>query len=263
MVYPDIDPILVQLGPVSIHWYGVTYLIGFMGAFWMCFRRKANVIPSWTADDILDVFFYGALGVIFGGTWGYLLFYEPQLLLQEPIKILRFWDPGRSFHGGLLGVLVSFALFARVHKRRFLDVCDFLAPVIPIGLAMGRLGNFINGELWGRITEVSWGMVFPKAGSLPRHPSQLYEFALEGILLFVVLQWYSSKPRARGAVSALFLILYGLFRFIVEFWREPDLHQGFIAFGWTTMGQLLSFPMIVAGVCVFLFAKSYSYRRIQ
>ncbi len=261
MLYPEIDPVIFQMGPIGIHWYGVTYLVGFIGAFWLCYRSRAKQVLAWTADDILDLFFYAALGIIFGGTWGYLFFYEPGLLIQDPMRLLQFWEPGRSFHGGLLGVLVAVVWFSRAHQRSFLAVCDFIAPVVPIGLAMGRLGNFINGELWGRITQSNWGMVFPKAGSLPRHPSQLYECALEGIVLLCILQWYARKPRLTGSISALFLLLYGIFRFLVEFLREPDFSHGFIALGWATMGQALSLPMIVIGLYIYKYAQNPSNKR--
>lgn len=260
LIFPNIDPIAVKIGPINIYWYGVMYLIGFAAAYWLCYRRRTIVQPPWTKDEIIDLFFYGAVGVIFGGTWGYILFYEPQTFITDPLRALRFWEAGRSFHGGLIGVIVAVWIYALVHKRKFWAICDFVAPVVPIGLATGRLGNFINAELWGRVTDVPWGMVFPNAGNLPRHPSQLYEFALEGVLLFIILQWYSQKPRPIGSVSGLFLLGYGLFRFIVEFFREPDVAQGFVAFDWLTRGQELSLPMILVGAFIMLFAIRASYQ---
>lgn len=257
-IYPDIDPVALQIGPLSIYWYGVMYLLGFAGAFWVCYSRRYTTSKPWKTDDLINLFFYGAVGVIFGGTWGELLFYEPQTIIESPLRLVQFWKPGRSFHGGLLGVLVAVLIYCYQYHRRFLEVMDFAAPAVPLGLATGRLGNFINGELWGRTTEVSWGMIFPHAGHLPRHPSQLYEFALEGVLLFLILILYSKKPRPMGAVSGLFLTCYGLFRFSVEFFREPEMGQDFVAFGWVTMGQLLSLPMVFAGIIMLFYAYCYS-----
>lgn len=255
LTYPDINPVALQIGPLAIHWYGIMYVVGFAGVFWSCYARR---LPDWNRDSIIDLLFYGALGVIFGGTWGYLLFYEPHILFEEPLKFFRFWDPGRSFHGGLLGVLLAVFIFGKVQKRSFLAVTDFIAPAIPIGIMAGRLGNFINGELWGRVTNMPWGIVFPHAGTLPRHPSQLYEFTLEGLGLFFILNLYIKKPRKTGSVSGLFLIYYGIFRFVIEFFREPDVNQGFVALGWITKGQLLSFPMIIIGLGLLFYAKYYS-----
>jgi phosphatidylglycerol---prolipoprotein diacylglyceryl transferase len=258
MLYPDINPVAYQLGPISIYWYGVMYLLGFILAFFVLYWNSRNQRADWTINDILDLFFYVTLGVIFGGTWGYLLFYEPGLLINDPLKIVRFWEPGRSFHGGLIGVVLGMFLFSRAHRRNFWEVCDYAAAVTPIGIATGRLGNFLNAELWGRVTDSSWGMVFPRAGELARHPSQLYEFALEGVALFILLQWYIQKRRPVGAVSGLFLLGYGFFRFMVEFLREPDWNHGFVALGWLTMGQVLSIPMMVGGVLLFMIAKQHS-----
>jgi len=252
LTYPDINPIALQLGPVSIYWYGVMYLLGFLGAYGICYHHRLKTNPTWKPDDIIDLFFYASLGVIFGGTWGYLAFYEPQIFLTDPLRALRFWEPGRSFHGGLVGVLCAILMYCKAQQRQFFAVTDFIAPAIPVGLATGRLGNFINAELWGRVTDAPWAMVFPGAGILPRHPSQLYEFALEGIVLLILLNWYAAKPKPIGTVSGLFLLGYGLMRFIVEFYREPDLHQGFVMLNWLTMGQLLSIPMVVFGLIIFL-----------
>ena len=252
MLYPEINPIAYKLGPISIYWYGVTYLLGFILAFFVCYWNKNHQRIDWTINDLMDLFFYGTLGVIFGGTWGYLLFYEPGRLIDDPLKIIRFWEPGRSFHGGLMGVLLGVFLFSRAQRRHFWEVCDLVAVATPIGIACGRLGNFLNAELWGRVTDVPWAMVFPSAGELARHPSQLYELALEGIALFILLQWYIQKQRPVGSVSGLFLVGYGLFRFIIEFLREPDWNHGFVALGWLTMGQVLSIPMVVGGMVLFI-----------
>lgn len=258
LVYPNINPIVAQIGPLVIYWYGVMYLLGFLGAFWFCWSRRnatQNNGRPWTSDDLINLFFYGAMGVIFGGTWGDLLFYEPQIILEHPLRLVEFWKPGRSFHGGLVGVIIAVFVYCHFYKRRFLEVMDFAAPAVPIGIATGRLGNFINGELWGRVTDVPWGMVFPHTGDqLARHPSQLYQFALEGVLLFIILAVYSRAPRPMGAVSGLFLLGYGLFRCIVEFFREPEIGHSFVAFGWVTKGQILSIPMILAGLALMFYA---------
>jgi len=252
--YPRIDPIAIQLGPVAIHWYGIMYLIGFVAAWWLLRRRAGRADLQWTHGQIDDLIFYGALGVILGGRLGYLLFYKPGAWLDDPLLIVRVWEGGMAFHGGLIGVIVAMVVFARRHGKRPFEVLDFIAPVVPVGLGAGRIGNFINGELWGRVSDVPWAMVFPGAGPQPRHPSQLYEFALEGVVLFVALWWFSARPRPRMAVSGAFLVLYGSFRFGVEFFRMPDAHLGTLAMGWLTMGQLLSLPMIVAGIIMLMLA---------
>jgi phosphatidylglycerol:prolipoprotein diacylglycerol transferase len=258
LTYPNIDPIAFTLGPLSVRWYGLTYLLGFTLAFaWCLYRRRTQSLP-WEIETISDLFFYCALGVIFGGTIGYLLFYHPGQLWADPLSALKFWEPGRSFHGGLMGVLLALFIFARVHRRSFWAVADFLMPSIPLGLAAGRLGNFLNAELWGRTTDMPWGMVFPYAGSLPRHPSQLYEFLLEGVLLFIILALYNRKPRTPGYVSGMFLIWYGCFRIMVEFFREPDVSHGFIFGEWVTMGQFLSFPMIISGLFLLFSSRNAS-----
>lgn len=247
LTYPNIDPIAFSLGPFSIRWYGLTYLVGFALAFVWCVYRRNQQRQCWEIELISDLFFYCAIGVIFGGTVGYLIFYHPSQLWTDPLSALKFWEPGRSFHGGLIGVMLALFIFGRVHRRPFWEVADFLIPSVPLGLATGRLGNFLNAELWGRVTDVPWGIVFPHAGALPRHPSQLYEFLLEGIVLFIILAIYSRKPRAAGSISGIFLIGYGCFRVIIEFFREPDTSHGFIWGEWVTMGQLLSFPMVIVG----------------
>jgi phosphatidylglycerol:prolipoprotein diacylglycerol transferase len=254
-VHPQFDPVAVHLGPLAIRWYGLMYLVGFalllvVGRYAIRTRPHA----TWTARDLDDALFYGILGTIVGGRLGYVLFYKLHDYLADPAAILRVWEGGMSFHGGFLGVVAGMWLFARTHRKHWLDVTDSIAPLVPLGLACGRLGNFINGELWGRATDVSWAMVFPQVDRVPRHPSQLYEFALEGVVLFLILWWYSAKPRPRGAVSALFLMGYGMFRFGVEFTREPDSFLGFLA-GGMTMGQWLSLPMIAAGAALYAWSR--------
>lgn len=247
--HPDFDPVALQLGPLQIRWYGLMYLVGF-GIGWWLGRIRARQTPGWTAQQVDDLIFFGALGVILGGRLGYMLFYRFDAILANPLSILRIWEGGMSFHGGLLGVLVAMVVLARRSNRGFFQVTDFLAPIIPPGLGFGRLGNFINGELWGRATELPWGAVFPQIDSLPRHPSQLYQAFLEGLVLFVLLWWFSSRPRPQMAVSGLFLLGYGVVRFLVEFVREPDAHLGLLSLD-LSMGQWLSLPMVALGV-VFL-----------
>lgn len=246
--YPDFNPVALSLGPLHIYWYGVMYLVSFVIIGSLGYRRTLRADITITAEQWWDIVFYGALGVILGGRLGYMLFYDWQVLLQAPWTLLMVWQGGMSFHGGLLGVVISLGWFCHRQKLAYFMVTDFIAPMAPIGLAAGRLGNFINGELWGRVTTAPWGMVFPGAGGQPRHPSQLYEFLLEGILLFVILWWYSARPRPRMAVSAMFLIGYAVFRVGVEFFRQPDIQLGFLWDNWLTMGQLLSVPMLLLGV---------------
>jgi prolipoprotein diacylglyceryl transferase len=248
LTHPQFDPVALQLGPLGIHWYGLMYLIGFLSLLWLGkWRARTQPERGWKSSEIDDILFYGALGVIIGGRLGYVMFYQPAYYLSHPLEIAYLWQGGMSFHGGFLGVLVAMVLFARKTGKRWLAVMDFVAPLVPLGLGAGRLGNFINGELWGRTTDVAWGMVFPQVDQLARHPSQLYQFALEGVVLFVLLWWYSSKPRPVGAVSGLFLIGYGSFRFLVEFTREPDSFLGLLALG-LSMGQWLSLPMVAVGI---------------
>ncbi len=252
--YPQLDPIAFQLGPVKVHWYGIMYLVGFVCAWLLAIYRAKKPHSGWDKEQVADFIFYAALGVILGGRIGYMLFYDFAGLLLHPLTLFKIWQGGMSFHGGLIGVALASYFFARRYQKNWFDVIDFAAPLVPIGLGAGRIGNFINGELWGRVTDVPWAMVFPHAGPLPRHPSQLYEFLLEGVLLFLILWLYSSKKRPRFAVSALFLVCYGAFRFAVEFFRQPDPQLGFVAFGWLTMGQLLSLPMILLGLFFFWWA---------
>jgi phosphatidylglycerol---prolipoprotein diacylglyceryl transferase len=248
LVHPQFDPIAIHLGPIGIHWYGLMYLIGFLSLLWLGkWRIRKNPDCGWSERDLDDILFFGALGVILGGRLGYVLFYQPSYFLAHPAEIFAVWQGGMSFHGGFLGVLFAMWLIARKSGRHWLVIMDFVAPLVPIGLGAGRLGNFINGELWGRQTDLPWGMVFPQVDSVPRHPSQLYEFGLEGVALFILLWWFSSRPRPAGAVSALFLIGYGTSRFLVEFVREPDAYLGVLSLG-MSMGQWLSLPMVVAGV---------------
>lgn len=248
LYYPDIDPIIFTLGPFEVRWYGLSYLLGFVGAYFIAlWRIKKLPFITFTKDDVGDLLFYIAIGVIVGGRLGFILLYQPDVLFSEPWLALAFWLPGRSFHGGLLGVLLVLFYYGRKHHCSFLQVTDFVAPSVPIALGFGRLGNFFNQELWGRVTDVPWGMVFPLAGAMPRHPSQLYECLGEGVLLSILLLIFAKKERLPGAVSGLFLLSYGIFRYGVEYFREPD-HYGLISLNWLTMGQLLSIPMIVLGL---------------
>lgn len=247
LTYPQIDPILVAIGPLKIHWYGIMYLIGFAGV-WLLGQKRAQ--QPWSPIQpaaIEDLVTYGAMGVILGGRIGYILFYNFSEFLNNPFILFKIWQGGMSFHGGMLGVFVAMWLFGKKQNCSMLQLTDIIAPLCPIGLGAGRLGNFINSELWGRPTDVAWGMVFPNAGTLPRHPSQLYEAFLEGVVLFVILWLYTSKPRPTMGATGLALFCYGCFRFLVEFFRMPDAHLGYLALDWVTMGQILSTPMILVG----------------
>jgi phosphatidylglycerol:prolipoprotein diacylglycerol transferase len=259
LTYPEIDPVAFSLGPLKVHWYGIMYLIGFAGGWWLGRIRAAKPNSGWTAAQVDDIVFYIALGVVLGGRLGYTLFYNLPGFLDNPLALFRVWEGGMSFHGGLLGVLVALWLFNRKYRQGYWNTVDFIAPLVPIGLGAGRIGNFINAELWGKVSDVPWAMVFPGAGPLPRHPSMLYEFALEGPVLFAILWWFSSKSRPTLAVSGLFALCYGIFRFLVEFVRMPDAHIGYLAFGWVTMGQVLSLPLIAVGGGLLL----YAYRKRQ
>ena len=256
LIHPNFDPIAVSLGPLAVRWYGLMYLIGFAALFWLGRRRiGAGLSGGLSRSGLDDLLFYGVLGVILGGRLGYVLFYKFSYYLAHPAEILSVWQGGMAFHGGFLGVLVALVFVARKHGLRWLTVTDFIAPLVPLGLAAGRLGNFINGELWGRITapDLPWGMIFHNGGPLPRHPSQLYQMALEGIALFVILWLYSGKARPTGAVSAVFLIGYGTFRFVAEYFREPDDFLGLLALN-LSMGQWLSLPMMLAGVALLVWS---------
>jgi phosphatidylglycerol:prolipoprotein diacylglycerol transferase len=248
LTFPELDPIIFSLGPLKLRWYGFMYAIAFLG-FWLLGRihaKKAHTVAQ--PDDVGDILFYGMLGVILGGRIGSVLFYNFSYFLENPLYLLKIWEGGMSFHGGLLGVIVALWVYQRTKGYGFLRLCDFVAPMVPIGLGAGRIGNFINGELWGRVTDVPWGMIFPHAGDLPRHPSQLYQAILEGLVMFIILWVFAQKPRPVGAVCGFFVLLYGFFRFAIEFVRQPDANLNFIAFDWLTMGQLLSLPMIIVGI---------------
>ena len=248
LTYPIIDPVALRISDaVQIRWYGIMYLIGF-AACWIAGRIRTRHLPGWESTDrINDLLFYTALGVVLGGRIGYTLFYAFADWIHGPLLIFKIWQGGMSFHGGLLGVVVSTALFAKHTRLSFLELGDIIAPTVPLALATGRIGNFINGELWGKITTVPWGMVFPRAGLYPRHPSPLYAVLLEGVLLFLIVWIYSAKPREVGKVSGMFLISYALIRMAEEFYRVPDPQFGYLALGWVTMGQLLCLPMILLG----------------
>ncbi len=263
LIHPEINPVALQLGPLAIHWYGLTYLAAF-GLFFFLATLRLKHQPyasiqgagAWNKRDIEDILFLGVMGVVIGGRIGYCLFYKPAYYASHPLEIFYVWQGGMSFHGGLIGVLVSQWWFARTRQRPWLQVMDFIAPCVPTGLAAGRAGNFINGELWGRVADPSlpWGMLFRDGGPLPRHPSQVYQFLLEGLLLFILLWLYARQPRKMGQVSAAFLFGYGVFRFIAEFFREPDAHLGILQLG-MSMGQWLCLPMIVGGIAMWVWAS--------
>lgn len=271
IILHQIDPIAFGLGPLQVHWYGLMYLLGFGTCWWLGRRRiRAGRLPGVDEQAFGDLLFYGMLGVVLGGRIGYVLFYAFGDLLDDPLMLLRIWEGGMSFHGGLLGVLAAALWWAHRHRLHFFDVMDFVAPLVPPGLGFGRLGNYIGGELWGKFTLGDWGVLFPRASEFAgmgmqelqtrfargeldrfaRHPSQLYQAALEGLAMFCILWWFSRKPRPRYAVSGLFALLYGVFRFAVEFVRVPDAQLGYLAFGWLTMGQVLSLPLVVFGLAL-------------
>lgn len=260
-VHPQFNPIMFEIGPIAIRWYGVMYLVAFVLFVVLAraqIRRPHIASQGWTAKDIDDLMFYGLLGVILGGRIGYVLFYKPGYYAAHPLEALMIWQGGMSFHGGFLGVLIACLLWARQRGFGFFQVMDVVAPCVPTGLAAGRMGNFINGELWGRPTDVPWAMIFPQVDQVPRHPSQIYQFFGEGLALFALLWWFSKKPRATGMVSAAFLIGYGVFRFLAEFGREPDNFLGLLALG-LSMGQWLSLPMIIAGIVLAWLAARGSF----
>jgi phosphatidylglycerol:prolipoprotein diacylglycerol transferase len=258
LMYPSFDPVALRLGPLAVHWYGLTYLAAF-GLFLFLARRRLRHAPfvsmsgpsAWSIRQVEDLLFLGVMGVVAGGRIGYCLFYKPLYYLAHPLEVFAVWQGGMSFHGGMLGVVVAMLWFARSRSKPFWQVADFVAPCVPTGLAAGRVGNFINGELWGRVADpgLPWAMVFPNAGDLPRHPSQVYQFALEGLLLFVLLWWYARRAPPEGGVAAAFLVGYGSLRFIVEFFREPDGHLGLLSLG-LSMGQWLCVPMLVVGMAL-------------
>ena len=260
--YPTIDPIVFSLGPLHLRWYGFMYLLGFVSAWLLArsrIRRGGQPRPGarpWTREEFDDLVTWIFLGVIAGARIGYVLFYDLFIFLEDPLELFRIWHGGMSFHGGLLGVLLAFWWAARKSRRSFWEISDFTAPLIPPGLFFGRIGNFINAEHWGTPSNLPWAMIFPGAGPLPRHPSQLYEAALEGLALFAILWTVSSRTRCRGLVSGLFALLYGIFRCAMELVREPDAHIGYLAFGWLTIGQLLSVPLILVGI--WLIARAYT-----
>ena len=250
LIHPHIDPVAFSIGPMSVRWYGLMYLAGFLIFSTLGRLRAREAWRGISVQDIDDLLFVGVFGVIVGGRLGYVLLYKPGDYLRDPLEIFKLWHGGMASHGGIIGVIIVMWLFARSRARSFLAVADFVVPLLPLGLAAGRLGNFINGELWGRPADPAvwpWAMVFPEHDSIPRHPSQLYQFALEGLLLFVILWLYSRRPRVAGTVACLFLIGYGTLRFIAEFAREPDQFLGLLQWQ-LSMGQWLSLPMIVLGI---------------
>jgi len=272
--HPNFDPVAISLGTheifgktlslPDIHWYGLMYLFGFASAWLLGLYRASKPYTPLNRSQVEDVIFYGALGVVIGGRFGYVFFYNFGAFLEDPMWLFRVWEGGMSFHGGFIGVFVALAWYARKIHVNLLDLSDFVVPLTPLGLFFGRIGNFIGQELWGRETTAAIGMVFPKdPEGLVRHPSQLYQATLEGLVMFVIIFWYSRKPRPRAAVGSLFLILYGCFRFIVEFYREPDAHIGFDLFNFFTRGQLLSMPMVVIGVVVFVWSHRHAARQFE
>jgi phosphatidylglycerol:prolipoprotein diacylglycerol transferase len=257
LAYPEIDPVALALGPVKIHWYGLTYLAGLLFAWWLAKRQCRRPGAIWREEWVDDLIFYAAIGIVVGGRLGYVFFYGFDRFIEDPLWALRVWEGGMAFHGGLLGVIAAVAYLSKARQVAVGDLLDFVAPLAPIGLALGRLGNFIGQELWGRAATVPWAMIFPKDPlQIPRHPSQLYQFALEGVLLFFIVYLFSRRPRPRWSVGGLFLLGYGSMRFIAEFFREPDRHIGIEAFGWMTRGQILCVPMIVMGLYFLWWAYS-------
>lgn len=253
LTYPDFNPIAFSLGPVKVHWYGIMYLLGFASAWALGLYRAKKPWSPIKPNLVSDAIFYGALGVILGGRIGYMLFYDFTNFISSPWILFRVWDGGMSFHGGLIGVFIAMSLFCLKHKLNTFDLLDFFVPMVPLGLLFGRIGNFINGELWGRVTDSRFSMIFPTGGPLPRYPSQLVEAFLEGLILFLTLWFLSIKPKQRLIITSSFLLFYGIFRFIAEFLRQPDPQMGYVLFGWMTMGQALSVPMIVIGLIIIIY----------
>ena len=249
MLTASFDPVAFTIGSLSVRWYGLMYVVGFLLGWFLGRQRAARF--GWEARDVDDLVTISMLGCVLGGRLGYIIFYDLPVYLADPSEILRFWNGGMSFHGAAIGLSLAFLYFGRTRKKRFIDIADFITPLIPPGLFFGRIGNFINGELWGKVTTAPWGVIFPHAGPYPRHPSQLYEAFLEGVVLFVLLMWFSARPRRRGQIAGLFAMGYGISRFCVEFVRMPDVQLGYLAMQWLTMGQLLSLPLIAIGCWLF------------
>ncbi len=249
MLTASFDPVAFTVGSLSVRWYGLMYVVGFLLGWFLGRQRAARF--GWEARDVDDLVTISMLGCVLGGRLGYIIFYDLPVYLADPSEILRFWNGGMSFHGAAIGLSLAFLYFGRTRKKRFIDIADFITPLIPPGLFFGRIGNFINGELWGKVTTAPWGVIFPHAGPYPRHPSQLYEAFLEGIVLFALLMWFSARPRRRGQIAGLFAMGYGISRFCVEFVRMPDVQLGYLAMQWLTMGQLLSLPLIAIGCWLF------------
>lgn len=245
---PDINPIAIQFGPIAIHWYALSYLAAFGMAWWLGNRLADRPGSPFNREQVADIIFYGALGILLGGRIGYILFYKPVYYFEHPLEMFFLWRGGMSFHGGMLGTVFALWLYTRHLKMQLLTVTDFIGPLVPLGLGFGRIANFINQELWGRVTDVPWAMVFRTGGPMPRHPSQLYEAFLEGAVLFAILWWTAKKSRPTGMITGIGITGYGMFRMFVEFFRQPDAHLGYLAFGWLTMGHLLSLPMVLFGL---------------
>lgn len=254
LTYPTIDPVAFAVGPLKVHWYGIMYLLAFASAWILAMRRARQPWSPIKKAQVEDLIVYGALGVVIGGRLGYAFFYNFEAWMHDPLWVFRVWEGGMAFHGGLLGVILAIYWYCRRINVSFFSTLDFIAPLVPLGLGFGRIGNFIGQELWGRATDASWGMIFPRdPEQLVRHPSQLYQAFLEGLVLFIIVFWFSRKPRPRLAVGAVFILFYGIFRFIVEFFRQPDAHIDTLIFGWMTRGQLLSLPMVLTGIGVLIY----------
>jgi len=263
--FPNIDPVAISLGPLQIHWYGIAYLIGFLAVYWLGrYRAQKHAWQGFNPDEMSDLVFMGTLGVIIGGRLGYVFFYGLDQLQHDWHFIYQVWNGGMSFHGGFGMTILLLWWYARKTGRHFLQVTDFIVPLCALGIGLVRIANFINGELWGRVTDVSWGMVFPTGGPAARHPSQLYEAFAEGFLLFVVIWWFARVPRPLGAASALFALGYAIARFSIEFFRQPDVHMGdggFLYDGWLTMGMVLTIPMMLAAITVLVLSYRGVFKR--